>query len=398
MANITERKKKDGTITYRIKVHKGKDPVTGKQLKPYSTTWEPDPKWSPAKAQKVLNKFAVQYEDACKKGLISQCKDTFTEYAQYVFDIKLASGKKKKTIEEYKKKMSDEDVTKEIGWMKVQDIEPRHLNSLYTKMLNRDKQNNRSGKLSPSSVNGYHRVISSVLSFAVKEGLIQNNPAKNATPPQPETKEANYFQPETVDKILDCLESEPIKWRLFSHLLFSTGARRGEICGLEWHNIFWDRKIIKIEKSVLYTKEDGVYADSTKTRKARYEKLPDMLFDLLVEYRDWFDLQREVYSDSRVEENDFVFTQQDGRPIHPDSVTSYFNDFSKKYDLQHINPHAFRHTYSSILIAGNIDVVTVSKSLGHQKVSTTTNMYSHLIAQREAEVADCIANTLYKRS
>lgn len=80
--------------------------------------------------------------------------------------------------------------------------------------------------------------------------------------------------------------------------------------------------------------------------------------------------------------------------MHPDSITSYLNDFSKKYNLPHINPHAFRHSFSSILIADNVDPVTLANTLGHAKVSHTTDIYSHLIKEARSKTAKALSAAL----
>ena len=92
-----------------------------------------------------------------------------------------------------------------------------------------------------------------------------------------------------------------------------------------------------------------------------------------------------------------MFIRDDGSPMNPDSIGSWLSDFAKRHDLPHINPHAFRHTVASVLIANGTDVVTVSKQLGHHKISTTEDFYSHLIEQNKEKAADCIAATLLRR-
>ena len=95
--------------------------------------------------------------------------------------------------------------------------------------------------------------------------------------------------------------------------------------------------------------------------------------------------------------DDFVFIQDNGTPMHPDSVTDWLSKFAKRHNLPHINPHAFRHTMASILISQGIDVVTVSKQLGHEKVSTTTDIYSHLIEQASEKASECMADVILRK-
>lgn len=87
--------------------------------------------------------------------------------------------------------------------------------------------------LSNKTITEYHCLISTVLTQAEKEMLVQFNAAAKATPPKLKRKEAETFQPEEVEQIRDCLEQEPLKWKVATHLLLITGARRGEVLGLK---------------------------------------------------------------------------------------------------------------------------------------------------------------------
>lgn len=91
--------------------------------------------------------------------------------------------------------------------------------------------------LSAKTVLEHHRLISTALDQAEKEGLVPFNVARKATLPQVQQKEVNYFQPEQIAAIRDALEAEPIKWKALVHMLLITGARRGEILGLKWDKV-----------------------------------------------------------------------------------------------------------------------------------------------------------------
>ncbi len=94
---------------------------------------------------------------------------------------------------------------------------------------------------------------------------------------------------------------------------------------------------------------------------------------------------------------DYVFTQDNGNRMSPDSITGWLKDFSSRHGLPHINPHAFRHTVASVLLANGTDIVTVSKQLGHASITTTESFYSHIIEENKAKAADCIANVLIQK-
>ncbi|MBQ8300818.1 MAG: tyrosine-type recombinase/integrase, partial [Clostridia bacterium] len=66
-------------------------------------------------------------------------------------------------------------------------------------------------------------------------------------------------------------------------------------------------------------------------------------------------------------------------PMHPDSITDWLKKFAERNGLPHINPHAFRHTLVSVLCLNGVDMTTISKWLGHKSVSTTMNIYEHIL-------------------
>lgn len=84
--------------------------------------------------------------------------------------------------------------------------------------------------------------------------------------------------------------------------------------------------------------------------------------------------------------------------MHPDIVTTWLDRFSKRHDLPHINPHAFRHTMASMLYFNGVDSVSISKRLGHAQVSTTANIYAHIMEEADQRNADILANVFLKKA
>lgn len=463
MANIQAYRDKNGTlVSYYIRVHRGRG-ADGKQLKPFSATFEVNPKWTEEKARKEAEKFAAIFEEKCKSGETSDNRQKFAAYCDYVIDLKEQRGKAKhSTIVRYK------DLTTRIypiiGHIKLKDLRADHLNDLYTQLGKPEarkaqdkavpridlaaylKERNikrceivskanlsnpdiaaacRGEKisaekakriaqaleapytslfitekqikpLSPKTIIEYHRLISTVLEQAVKEDLIPYNVARKAEPPKLEQKEAQYFQKEEVAAIRDALELEPIKWKTLTHLLLITGCRRGEILGLKWDKVDWENNRIHICNNILYSADIGIYEDTPKTKKSvRYISLPAETMQLLKKYKMWQNSERlrlgQYYTNRK-----FVFAQDDGSPMHPDSVTNWLDKFSKRHQLPHIHPHAFRHTMASMLYFGGVDSVSISKRLGHAQVSTTANIYAHVMEEADQRNAEIIADIMFK--
>lgn len=250
--------------------------------------------------------------------------------------------------------------------------------------------------LSDKTILEHHRLISTILSHAEKEMLVPYNAAAKATPPRTKKKDPNYFQPETISAILEALESEPLKWRLITHLLIVTGCRRGEIMGLKWEKVDFDTNRVKIDRALVSSKSKGVIEESTKTSDIRYLALPRETMELLRQHKRE-QLRLQFLNGDRWMHTGYVFTQDNGDRMNPDSITGWLYEFSRRHNLPHINPHAFRHTVASVLLANGTDIVTVSKQLGHASITTTESFYSHIIEENKAKAAECIADVLIRK-
>lgn len=464
MANIQARRDKDGKLTsFSIRVHRGRD-ADGKQLKPYTTTFDVKPGWSEKTARKKAEVFAANFEKDCKSGLLSDNRMKFAEYCDYVIKTKEARGLKHSTVISYR------GLTKKIypaiGHIKLKDIRADHLNSLYTELgqpggaksevfafakvdlaqllktlhITRKELSERAGltirtvynavdgekvkpdsaqriaaalnmetaqlfrteekrrALSPKSIIEHHRLISTVLDQAEKEGLVPFNVARKATLPKRKQKEIAFFEPDVAAKILQALETEPIKWRTITHLFLITGARRGEIMGLKWDAVDFEQNRLHIRANLLYAPDVGVYLDTPKTEKSvRYISVPPETMELLKEYRAWQCRER-LRMGAYYKDAGFVFTQDDGKPLHPDSATDWMNKFSARHGLPHLHPHQFRHSMASILFYNGVDAVSVARRLGHAQVSTTTNIYAHVMAEADQHNAQIIEDVYLKKA
>lgn len=250
-------------------------------------------------------------------------------------------------------------------------------------------------QLSNKTILEYHRLVHTILAQAEREMLVPYNAAAKATPPKSLQKEVNYFQAEDIVRIREALDQEPLKWKIATHLLLITGCRRGEVMGLKWSRIDFDNAQIKIDTTLLYSSKRGIYEDTTKTGTVRFIKLPTETMALLQQYRRWY-LEQRLKNGDRWHDTDFLFVKDNGQPMIPDGITAWLRKFSKKHDLPHVNPHAFRHTMASILINNGKDVVAVSKRLGHAKVSTTTDIYSHIIREADEQASECLADIMLR--
>ncbi len=394
MATIIPRKNKQGDIiSYQIHVFRGRS-SDGHKLKPYIKTWKVPQGLSEKKIQKELNKFVVQFEIECGKGNVSIDNPTFEQYARYVIELKERNGAKHRTIYRYKSLLERViDVNcNGIGHLKLQDIRAEHLNRLYI-TLSKDGQNQITGKgLSEKTILEHHRFISTVLSQAVKEQIIPYNTAQRATPPKLPKHEAECFEIDEVQKIIQAVQTKSLKWQALIYLFIATGARRGEILGLQWESVDFENNSLYLCNNLLYSPEKGIYSTTLKTGENRHVSIPQDVTNVLkLLQQQQSRVKRAINKEWK--DTGYVFTQKDGKPMHPDSMTSFFRRLEKEFNLPHINPHKFRHTQASVLINKGVDIVSVSKRLGHSKTSTTSDIYAHLLKNSDEKVSNVIDDT-----
>jgi len=386
-------KNKDGEIyAYQIQVFRGRG-TDGKKIKPYSMVWKVPEGWKSSSIKKELERVAGEFETNCKMGNVSPEKKTFAEYSEYVMKLKERDNKHR-TVLRYNQLL--ERINKEIGFLKLTSITGEHLNKFYMKLAEKGQNLKTGGYLSNKTILEYHRLIHCIFAQAVKEGLVRYNIADTATPPKQVKKEAEYFELDEIEKIIEALSNEPLKYRAIIGLMIDTGARRGEILGLKWSCVDFKNNQIKIERSILYTAERGTYESTTKTNEVRVINISHEVAGVLKKYKKE-QAENKMKLGDYWQDTGFCFTRDNGLPINPETIKSWIDRFSKRHGLPHIHPHKFRHTQASILYANGIDPITISKRLGHSKVSTTQDIYSHLMANSDKNASDSIAEMLYRK-
>lgn len=242
--------------------------------------------------------------------------------------------------------------------------------------------------LKPGTIHTYHRVLSAVLFRAVKWGYIKENPAARADLPSIANRKANYLDEDDARRLLELLHDEPIKWRTFFTFDLLSGLRRGELAGLRWRDVDFEAQTITVCQTSNYLPGRGVYADTPKSATSeRPLRLSRSALLLLLDYKEWQDAQREKLGDAWEDQDGRIFTTDSGAPMFPDSISQWFTKFIKRTELPKVTVHSLRHTYASLMIADGVPLVVVSSNLGHAQVSTTSNIYSHVIKSAEAKAA-----------
>ena len=188
---------------------------------------------------------------------------------------------------------------------------------------------------------------------------------------------------------------DELRWKVAFSLALHTGMRRGEILALKWKNVNFEKRTIRVEESLAYTKEHGLVFKTPKTTNSNREVvIPASLISLLKE------LQHEqkkmkIRMGSAFHSFNLVISTVDGKPVHPRNFARSFKGLIKKAGVKEISLHGLRHTNATILMKQGINPKIVSERLGHANVGITLDIYSHtdLEMQRDsvAKLEDVLA-------
>lgn len=375
--------------SYSIRVSCGYD-TRGKQII-QSMTWKPDEGMTPKQIEKELKRQSVLFEEACMKGFQSKavkfetfCEEWFEDYAK--------TNLRNTTYERLLQLRGR--IYPVIGHIRMDKITPRQIQT-FVNSLSKEGANERTGKpLAPKTIRHNLSLISDVFSYAVKMGVVAENPCSKVTIPKGEVKEKQIYTPAEVERFLTLLNDEPLKYRTFFYLMIYSGFRRGEMLGLEWKDVDFENNIISVRRTSNYTAKKGVYTDTTKTKRSqRTLKFPQFIMNMLKEYKDEQDAEALRLADRWVE-TDRLYVKWDGRPMQNGTPYFWLGEFCEKHDLPFYGLHSFRHLFCSLLVNQGVDIVTVSGALGHSCVSTTSNVYCHMFQEAQAKVSDAVANAL----
>ena len=242
-------------------------------------------------------------------------------------------------------------------------------------------------QLSELTVNYHQRVISSVFSWAFENGYFKgDNPACRIKKHRIEQKEARFYNMEQVEAMLKVLSDEPMGFQVAIALALNAGLRMGELGGLEWQDVNFINKSLKIERTSQYLPHQGLITKAPKSKTSRREiALDNGLLALLTVYRD--DQRSKGFLCAK---GNRLLVRWNGEPIDPTILGKWFPDFLSRHGLPMLNLHGLRHTHATILISSGTDIQTVSGRLGHASSVVTLSIYSHCLKTKDRAAADTV--------
>ncbi len=397
MSSITKRKNKAGeTISYRIRVARGYD-SEGNKLKPYEKTWKPSPGMMEKQMEKEVQRQALLFEEHCKTGLAGDAtRITLAEFVPVYLEQKKQTLSPT-TYELYSRAISTK-ILPALGHHKMQELKPVHVQAFIQQLCNVDKMN-RDGtisdeKLSASSVKRYLTILQSIMKLAVKRRIITENPARAELLdiPKATAPKIDIFTKQEAAAMLEALEGEPLQFQVLIQLAIITGARRGELVALKFSDIDRQSNKITIERAAIKRTGQSPEIKPPKDYEVRTVAVSQQCIELIDRLEQQKRRQRFSLG-SYWHDYGWLFTQDNGEMMNPQTPTKQFSKFLNRHGFQHRKFHALRHTSATLLLYGGVSLKQVQGRLGHGDIETT-NKYLHCLAEADEEAAQCLQDML----
>jgi integrase len=276
-----------------------------------------------------------------------------------------------------------------LGGVPVAALRAEHLDELYVRLL---REGGCSGRgLTGSTVRRIHGVARRALTVGMRWGWLASNPAFVAVPPQAIRRPIQPPGSDDVRRLLAEARDAGPDLAVFLLVAATTGARRGEICGLRWHDIDRAACVLYVNRAVIIVDGHCVLAP-TKSRQSRRVALDPVTLDALTSRRHQAD-KAAAESGDALAADAFVFSHDadGGRPWRPDSTSRAFRALRHRIGLDDLRLHDLRHYVATQLLAGGVDLRTVSGRLGHSKASTTLNVYAAFVPDADGRAAAVMA-------
>ena len=383
--NITRR----GKTSWRLKFDAGRDPATGARKIQYVTV-----RGKRADAEAKL----AELVDAFNKGtFVEPSRITVAEQVRArIAQWEAAGDISPKTAERYQD-LTENQIIPHLGAKPIQKLRAPDVEAWHTTLRTSGRRDGNGG-VSARTVRFAHSLLSKCLDEAVRHDLVVRNIASVQKPAG-----ANNYVDEMViltadqqQTVLNGLRGKAL-YPLVVTALYS-GMRRGELLALRWSNVDLDAKVIRVRESLEETEAGGRRFKAPKTKAGRRDiTLPDIIVATLRDHRRQQLELRVALGLGKLPEDALVFPSLAGGPPSPNAVTKDWAAHAARLGVPDVTFHALRHTHASQLIDEGVDIVTISKRLGHAKPNVTLGVYAHLFRTSDDKAAAAINRALEGR-
>ena len=273
-----------------------------------------------------------------------------------------------------------------FGNMKLKDIKTKTLSDFFTTYTIKDKP------LNPSTAKKIYTVIQAIFTYAVSQGFIKETPCKNVRLPKADASDVEakrkYLTEEEFPRFYSMFDIEKSDFDRMILLLLHTGMRSGEMLGLSWNDIDFEKKFIYINHTL--SDVGGNHFLTTPKTKGSKRIIPmsEKTYEIL-KIQKKFQLHQRMLL-GKFEHPEMVFTSALGNYKDRSCLNTQFRRFLKGSDFEFMTLHCLRHSNATFLLNQGVDLKLVSEHLGHSDISTTGNIYADVLESSKRKLAEII--------
>ena len=367
-----------GENSWRLKFDLGRDPATGRRVTRYATF-----RGTKRGAQ---TKLAELIASVGQGNYVEPTKTTVGAFLWTRVDQWEASGNiSARTAQRYRQLIKNQ-ITPFLGAKVLQKLRPLDIEEWHSTLRNNGRVRDKGG-IAARTIGHAHRILGKGLRDAARNGLVSRNVV--AEQPAPKVADSDMVIVQDVQGLVDRLLGS----RLYipATVALFTGCRLSEVLALRWNRVDLDAKTIAVREALEQTKACGIRFKPPKSKAGRRDiALPDILVDILREHRKAALELRMQLGAGRLPDDALLFADIDGKPLSPNAISAAWADLAESIGMPQVTFHALRHTHASQLIDEGVDIVTISKRLGHAKPDITLRIYAHLFRKDDGKAAAAI--------
>ncbi|MEK4261925.1 tyrosine-type recombinase/integrase [Paenibacillus sp. FSL L8-0499] len=273
----------------------------------------------------------------------------------------------------------------------LKELLPCHIQDYYQYELDENG-------VTTNTVLHYHANIRKALKHALKNDLINTNPADKIDRPKKNDFIGSFYNKQEINILFEKVKGELIELAVILAAFY--GLRRSEVVGLKWTAINFENKTISIRHTVTPVYFEGqehiIEKDRAKNKPSRRTlPLVPAFEELLLRIRELQALNKLICGNSYCTDyEEYIYLDKLGQRIKPGYITQNFTRTLKKNGLRHIRYHDLRHSCASLLLANGVSMKEIQEWLGHSNYSTTANIYSHLEYSSKVSSASTMSGVL----
>ncbi|MEF3312629.1 site-specific integrase [Paenibacillus sp. GYB004] len=336
-------------------------------------------------AQAELTKLLNDVNDGT---YIEPVKTTLGEYMLTWLDSK-HDNMSRLTIDSYRSYIKNH-VAPSIGHVALSKLSPLDIQKLVTDL--RSKKDHKGRSLSASTIQRIFNIVVTSLNNAKKMQLIKENVAKLIDKPKIKKKKIEVWDVDEIRVFLDGMYDN--RHYICFHLALLTGMRQGEILGLSWKNIDYEKKLIHVTQTLSHDRKE-INHGAKSHAGVRSISINEKDVAELKRHAHRIEEEKEKAGEELYEDRGLVVCTNIGRPVFADTIGKMFRKYYRKFNVTPIRFHDLRHTHASLLLKQGVHPKIVSERLGHSSVTITLDTYSHLLPNMQEEAASGLGNLIF---